>query len=775
MSVAFTVNAGPLSQIGLEITSLTTAYQLATGAYGWFKAKERSKSLTESLSVSGGQLVSTSSFNLNFYRTVRLDNSGVQGVVVQDGKVQRTNLPKGSTAVPDHSGTACLRALTAGLLCLYRPDAVIEILQDLIPYALLQLSQEDNTIKIEDALLASLRHWVSAVALEEDCDVFRTYLLEKLKLQHSRLTGTAFDEIMDMDHTSVNEIPLVIGVLRWMLTPWHNRKVKQYPTRSLKVWTTASIMEILGFEVQADFIVSHRVHGYQGNMQASHRFGETASVFLVTIDGEETDPMPVSHVPCAEDSPRPQITMMRGIPWIAFRHLRGTSDQIDTQYLADVWKMSFKSAGKCFRGISMCQRSVQIEIAEPELMGVSEHHKSLISDFSPELERICGPAMRLYIPMSSHSPGWNPSELKEQMRTLRAEDELLSTTSPCRGNCYVLYAIVCGAIYGLCSNTCYDSGEILDEDSELAFIPDVLYEGGGERLRSWARTVGYSLRGYNVALEQWSDLLFEMFLGKDTESGSLTVASKKNYINQQNPYRQRLLLGAQANGLTAVSDMLVNTTARTEPFCRFHINRGQILNFPLTEDLYIQASSYIEPASVLDLDAKPSNRILHKFDTDSVESAMRIDAEPCWAEDPRTTLFMVRFQGAPVATLNISAFLDRMSYQAVPCTCLEPSWEVPVPSTEQWRHVSLRQLKRMRRKGMSFRRADVNYADAKILIDASQSAAATIYAISILHVKQLFVALSCLSCAHKSAIRNSQNAGVTILIPYQGDLQDRTL
>lgn len=99
-----------------------------------------------------------------------------------------------------------------------------------------------------------------------------------------------------------------------------------------------------------------------------------------------------------------------------------------------------------------------------------------------------------------------------------------------------------------------------------------------------------------------------MFLGKDTESGSLTAASKKSYINQQNPHRQRLLLGAQANGLTAVADMLVNTTVRTEPFCRFHINRGQILNFPLTEDSYIQASSYIEPASTLDLDAKANQR-----------------------------------------------------------------------------------------------------------------------------------------------------------------------
>ena len=67
-----------------------------------------------------------------------------------------------------------------------------------------------------------------------------------------------------------------------------------------------------------------------------------------------------------------------------------------------------------------------------------------------------------------------------------------------------------------------------------------------------------------------------------------------------------------------------------------------------------------------------------------------------------------------------------MSYDAVPRTCLESSWEVPVPMTEQWRRISLCQLKRMMEEGLSFRRADVNYAETKILVEASQSAAARV-------------------------------------------------
>ena len=527
----------------------------------------------------------------------------------------------------------------------------------------------------------------------------------------------------------------------------------------------AFIMETLGFQVQAEPGVVQSVRDYKGNMQASYRFGEAPRVFLVMMNGEETDPMPVKHTPHAQDSPKPQIVMMRGIPWIAFRHFRGTSDEVDTQYLVDVWRFSFPSSKECFRRISMLKQSIQIEIEPSEVESVPEHHKLLISDFSPELERICGAAIRHFIPMLPHSPGWNISEIKEHMRVLRTEEERFLPRPPCRGNCYVLYAIVAGAIYGLCSNAYFDNGDSLSEDSEVAFIPDIIYENAGQRLGRWARTLGHSLRGHHVALQQWSELLFEIFLGKDTESGSLVASSRNIYINQQNPYRERLFLGAQANGLTAVSDMLVTTTTGTEAFCYFHIKRGQILSFPLTEDYYIQASSYLELASTLDKDPEPNNSTLRRFERGGADFAIRIDVEPCWKEDPRTVLFMGRAHGVPIATLNISTFLDRMSYQAVQCNCLKPVWEVPVPVGQRWQCVTLYQLKRT--KYQSIRRVNVNGPDNRILIDASQSMAATIFAVCILHVRQLSLASSCLACAYQDAMRNGHNAGATVIIPYK--------
>ena len=770
MSVAFAVNAGPLAQVGLEIASLPTAFQLATGAYGWIKARERSQSLQELLLVSGGQLVSTSSFSLNRYKNIRSDHTSMQGVVVQDDQVQRTSLPKGSTAVPDNPGAACLRAITTGLLCLLKTEAVVEILQDVIPQKLVQLNQDDIELGIDDALLTSLKHWVSAVALEEDSDMFRKFMLEKIAVQQSRMMGAEIEEILNMDHTSVNELPLVIGLLRWILTPRHQRTTENYPTRSLKVWKVAFIMEIVGFEVQADPVVIQNIHGHESSLQTTRRFQQAPRIFLVVNSVEQTDPEPLVHVPRCSDSPKPQITMIRGIPWIAFRHLRGLSAGIDTSSLADVSKISFSEAKACFRKLTIAQQSISIEIESTIRGGIPEHQKSLMAEFSPQIEHICGTAVRHFLPLSPSSPGWNLSDIREQMNELRSEEDSCTGRSPCQNNCYILCAIVCGALYGLCSNMCFDSGNTIGEHSEVAFHPDLLYQNGGRRLKEWAKIIGHAIRfdrHHQVPLSSWSDLLFELFLGKDTESTaitSITAPSSTKYMNKQNPYPQRLYLGAQSNGLTAVSDLLVRMTTKMESLCYFHISRGQILNFPITEDNYIQASSHIEPALTLQMDPEPSNTVLHRFDVDCSDLLLRVDVEPCWDDDPRTVLFVLRSHGVPIATLNILAYTDRMSYDMQHCKCDAPSSEVSVRAAERWQLVSLYQLMRTSFKGMSFRRVDVSFADSKILIDGSQSIAATIYAICILHVRHLCLIRDCLACAYEHIMFNWQNSDAALII-----------
>ncbi|KAL8639382.1 MAG: hypothetical protein Q9226_008875, partial [Calogaya cf. arnoldii] len=295
-----------------------------------------------------------------------------------------------------------------------------------------------------------------------------------------------------------------------------------------------------------------------------------------------------------------------------FRHLRGSYDGVDTQYLAEIWKMSFTNAKACFRSITMYKQNIKIEIEMKEDVSLPEHHKILISEFSPGLDRICATVMHHYIPMSPSAPGWNISEIRDQMKSLGTEEEF-HTRSACSNSCYILYAIVCGAIYGLCSNACFDDGDVLSEYSEVAFAPDILSGNGGRKLKEWATIVGQGMKRHQVFMNIWSDLLFELFLAKDTESSmlkSMNAPSSTEYANRQNPHRLRLLLGTQSNGLTAVSDILVKLTTTKESFCYFHIKRGQVLSFLLTEDYYIQASTYLEPASTLALDLDPKNSVL---------------------------------------------------------------------------------------------------------------------------------------------------------------------
>ena len=120
----------------------------------------------------------------------------------------------------------------------------------------------------------------------------------------------------------------------------------------------------------------------------------------------------------------------------------------------------------------------------------------------------------------------------------------------------------------------------------------------------------------------------------------------------------------------------------------------------------------------------------------------------------------------PIATLNINALIDRMSYDSILCTCTEPSWELSVRTTEKWQLISIYQLMRTRFKGMSFSRADIGYDDTKALIDGSQSITATIYAICVIESKHLCIARDCLACAYTYAMENWKESHATIIIPY---------
>src|ERR1700712_3031392 len=104
MDVSFNISgAGPLSQISTHIISFDTAVWLASGAVGWWKARERSMSLLETLAARKTSLVSTSTFNYNEYRRVRKLGT-IQGLAVQRGFLKRFETGVESTDVTENSG-----------------------------------------------------------------------------------------------------------------------------------------------------------------------------------------------------------------------------------------------------------------------------------------------------------------------------------------------------------------------------------------------------------------------------------------------------------------------------------------------------------------------------------------------------------------------------------------------------------------------------------------------------------------------------------------------
>ena len=93
MELAFNVAWGPISQVALPLLDVKAAVELAMGAYGWWKARERSLSLVEMIQVGGGQLSPSINFNIHRYIAAR-HNTHVRGIAWFDGRLESLPLPR---------------------------------------------------------------------------------------------------------------------------------------------------------------------------------------------------------------------------------------------------------------------------------------------------------------------------------------------------------------------------------------------------------------------------------------------------------------------------------------------------------------------------------------------------------------------------------------------------------------------------------------------------------------------------------------------------------
>ncbi|KAF2872738.1 hypothetical protein BDV95DRAFT_662417 [Massariosphaeria phaeospora] len=637
MALTFNVNAGPLSQVGIEILDLKSAYQLPSGAWGWWKSRERTESLTSILAINGAALAQTSSFNLDNYKRVRHDYGNIRGIVVQSELAQTVTLPKASTAVPEDPGQACLRALAAAILCLYGTETTTDLLRDLIPSYLLQRDLDDATISFDGPLLASLRDWVTSIAIEEDSDSTRDFLLRELTTKESNLTGIPMQELMNADLGQPSEIPFVLGVLRWTLTPQSQRKIQKYPTRSLRAWSMASCLSSLGFGVFPASYIAHDAADYDANAVEADEYA-----------GNRNRPSKPPQF-------RPRITHMGGIPRLAFRHVSQAAE------LEHIWNTAFWQARTQYPTLANAKSTIadpklftspstylKIPLARSSVETVPDVHWNLCALLNSNIREnniapLCSFLMTTFAPGTETDVDWDLGGIASALEVDYRHDQPNEKDHlPLMRNSYILKAIVLGTIYGICSNAIVspgikpgdDSAAILDID--VAVPEDIARHSCTDLMCTWASELGSacfldqpkSLTS-SFSHNKWYNLIFQVLIGWEA-----IPPVKVDHF--RTPY------GVQANGLALLSDFAVRPNIAAKTFTLFHLFRGGFINFPVDEHGTVRCSDARDHM-------KPFSRNIDASDTKDISFAkqgilssshdkLRADIEPYWESDPRSII-----------------------------------------------------------------------------------------------------------------------------------------
>jgi hypothetical protein len=226
MELSFNVAWGPISQIALPLVDVAGAVQLAVGAYGWWKARERSLSLTEMIRAVGGRLAPSISFNVSNYLLERNSTGEVRGITWHDGRLESFPLPNASTGASGQSGLDCFRALTTALLALYSSETTSAILVDIIPKRLINFKLDGEHPALgEGPFRACVRQYVATVATEERSDALVKKLWTRIDEETNAMFSLSDGRARVKDAGEV-EVPIIIlGLLDWILTSVSQRLV----------------------------------------------------------------------------------------------------------------------------------------------------------------------------------------------------------------------------------------------------------------------------------------------------------------------------------------------------------------------------------------------------------------------------------------------------------------------------------------------------------------------------------------------------------------------
>ncbi|KZF26002.1 hypothetical protein L228DRAFT_2985 [Xylona heveae TC161] len=676
LELGFNVNnAGPLSQLSVQIASLDVAVFLATSAWGWYKGRDRALTFEQTLSSKGVSLATTSSFKSDWYSKIRQEHGAIYGAALtRDRTLVRILLPKASTANEGDPGMRCLRAAMVALLCFAEADQVSTILKEVLPRTLLHYEQEGVEFALEGASLASLLHFVTAVAREENVDALRRHILEEVDFRVRTVVGP--DMLAEVLKAGRADTAQVIGLLVWILKPNHSKSYFSYPTKSLKVWALAAALHKLGFDVEAsNQLVTTPYSPPDSPCFHNGSYMDVPEVILVLSPGWRTDKEAIMSTVGvnAEIKPPPRLVPIRAIPAIAYTRVVAEGVQIDLARLEAAFSETYLHVRKTLCTMPLFCRAVGIPVSmmpRPDMENFNkdmphyellEHYldaKGLESEFDcsqdffsnpgesqAEIHKLIGPMMlkhmnpeicqnleRMHVVFQHiafagvlgavslcihyNRQAWGPEmnmEIAYGDAITLEHVKMLNKRSPLRPDKPSLPQWL-----SRLGDALYMLRAIFGPDLTMLDQP---FAPAGRRERQESR--GSALRDLR---DKWGALVCQVIVGANVD----VLA---------HPF------GAQGYGISAISDFLLYPSLRPSACFVYHYQYGQLLDIPTDQDIVIDGaykrSSKAIPAELDQSEHLTDIRIVEYFPLDR----LRCDIEPCWESDLRKCCLNIRLAG----------------------------------------------------------------------------------------------------------------------------------
>ena len=746
MELAFNVAWGPLTQIAIPFIDIRSAVELAAGAYGWWKARERSLSLIEMIHASGGRLAPSTTFNMSLYYAAR-QTSSVRGIAWYDGRLESFPLPRASTGSLGDSGLVCLRALTTALLALYDVESVSAVLTHIIPNQLINYDLEGESLVADGPFQACVRHFVHAVAAEEQSNTLRKDLWRRVDKEFDQAFPISKGRYCVTDVQEI-EVPIVIGFLDWILTPPSKRDIHCYPTRSLTVWSVAIMLSHLGFEVVSSPIIISSCEVYN---QEIHNgvvsFPE--KVFLVTLNFSKTDhfaPTP-GCLRTTQTSAAPRIVPVKSIPAIIFRHIRCTNQITSVEQLCAIWDTAFNHAYFAFGPIKLGSGAfVHLPIVNPKGTTTKFGDHPLFHILASQLSD-CLPdhawtitKVKLYLEnyCVKEDGDKDPSHTSDGM----PGSPYLETQE-----WYIFSALLLATLYAACSKSlCLVSDTVtaaalveVAVDSNLLSNPHKIVD-----LNAWFSVLERATDIGGVSMDEWVALVVTTFTGQQRESTE---------------DRNSQFFGCHLNGIFLIADFLMQPSVRRESVVQYHIQYGRPLQVPLTEH------EFVDPYGGSIIHRRSERFVFPDFPATTTPASytpsptVRIDLEPHWEGNPRQVIFRVRIEG--ILKYSFSPFkLYEIFYgrnmSFVDCYCSTPVTQMSLANSPSWKSIDIAQLVNIV--------DSMPQANTDLIIDAAEEMSVCIHTCGddasqvlslVLWDRRTFFSSRCLSCAH-TRFRNYQ-------------------